>query len=241
MNKQQRLLGFYRVGLRLYPKNFREAYGAQVLMAAQDTLDATSTRAGMIRAVSRLAADLLVTALVENIHQMEEHMSKPSRRTSPSSAFHAALLGAQIVAIAAVSYVYLWGTFETLRTPRGVDTPLVTWYMSSVLPSLAFALVLGLTFALFRQVSWMSLWSKIIWSYSVWILGIVGLFIFGSAVDSIISLFYIPNGIPGVVGAAIGLGLEQILMMAVYLAGFYLLLRKFVKLLESSRSAVKAR
>jgi len=237
MNKHQRILKLYAAGLRLYPKGFREAYGEQTLLTARDTLGTASTSIGKLRVGSHLIIDLLLAAVIENVRHAEENMAKPSQKTSGKSALAAALLGAQIVGIVALSYVYPAGTLQVITAPRAIDTPAVVWYLDSVMPSVVFAVILALTFVLLRRASRLSLWSKITWSYGLWLCGAVGYIMFGNAIDSVVS-FYAPNGIPGPVGVGLGLGYDQIVVALIFLTGFYLVVQRLVRLLETSRTTV---
>ncbi len=70
MNRLQKRFPKYSTMLRLYPKNYRENYGKQMLQTLADMLDDAASRRERIHIWARTAIDFPVTATGQNIRYL---------------------------------------------------------------------------------------------------------------------------------------------------------------------------
>lgn len=160
----------YTASLRLYPKRFRDTYGRQMTMTAEDTLSDAGDGTRFLRTVMQLAGDLVTAAAKENWSRLTEVYEHPEatapRRPVVSVLMMIAkislvlIIGVVTLAFAAIIFVYAaYGPYlkETYGMIDGFEMMLL---IGVVVPLLTVLLI----FFTLHQSTMIPVWPKLVWT-----------------------------------------------------------------------------
>lgn len=225
-----RVARLYKAGLRLYPKKFRDAYGEQMFMTAQDMLADTQTRLDVVYVMGRLSVDLFFTLIKENSKALGGSMKKHAQRIRKEPKHVVALTGLQLTGVLFLSFMwlsYVWLVFNAIRhTGDSLMSDYFWSWGAQLIGDIVLIMPIPLAFLALYRVVGLSLWHKVTWSYSLGLLGTAGYLVVIYIANSV-SLHYTKQNHD-----------YEWLLGIVFMTGFYFLMSKLVKRTRRSLSKV---